>query len=107
MTEVVPCYKSAKGVQNASFRASWIERGPPIWYSGLKPPFAPPEPRLLASVSVEWPNLNSRREITAKELHQSGRSPVRPPFLLKAQHIADSHANLRVGHIECVRVGSS
>ncbi len=33
-----------------------MERGPPIWYRGLKPPLAPPEPRLLASVCVEWPN---------------------------------------------------
>src|SRR5215472_4885834 len=24
--------------QNCSFRASWMERGPPIWYRGLKPP---------------------------------------------------------------------
>jgi hypothetical protein len=32
-----------------------MERGPPIWYSGLKPPFAPPEPRLLANELVGWP----------------------------------------------------
>ena len=61
MTEVVPCYKSAKGVQNASFTASWMEHGPPIWYSGLKRAFAPPEPKLLANVSVEWPNSGSVR----------------------------------------------
>ena len=39
--------------QNCSLSASWIERGPPIWYSGLSPPFAPPEPRLLLRVAVE------------------------------------------------------
>ena len=33
-----------------------MERGPPVWYRGLKPPLAPPEPRKLASVWVEWPN---------------------------------------------------
>jgi hypothetical protein len=38
-----------------------MERGPPIWYSGLKPPFAPPEPKLLANVYVEWPVSGSVR----------------------------------------------
>ena len=72
MTEVVPCYKSAKGVQNASFTASWMERGPPIWYNGLKPPFAPPEPKLLANVSVEWPNRGSRTTELRGEPHVHG-----------------------------------
>ncbi len=35
--------------------ASWIERGPPIWYRGLKPPFCPPVPRAFASVWVARP----------------------------------------------------
>src|SRR5262249_42762827 len=30
--------------------------GPPIWYSGLKPPLAPPAPRKFARVCVERPN---------------------------------------------------
>jgi hypothetical protein len=38
-----------------------MERGPPIWERGLKPPLASPEPRLLASVCVEWPNRGSVR----------------------------------------------
>ncbi len=33
-----------------------MERVPPIWYKGLKPPLAPPDPRLFASVCVDWPN---------------------------------------------------
>jgi len=33
-----------------------MERGPPIWYSGLKPPLAVPEPSPFASVCVERPN---------------------------------------------------
>ena len=36
--------------------AVWIERGPPIWYRGLKPPLALSNPRLLARVRVDWPN---------------------------------------------------
>jgi len=42
--------------QNTNFRANWMERGPPIWYSGLKPPLAVPEPSPFASVCVERPN---------------------------------------------------
>ena len=33
--------------------------GPPIWYSGFKPPFAPPEPSPFASICVERPNRGS------------------------------------------------
>src|SRR5215472_8686780 len=43
-------------VQNWSLRASWIERGPPIWYNGLRPPLWPPLPRELFSIIVACPN---------------------------------------------------
>ena len=39
-----PCMYGAT-TQNCSLSASWIERGPPIWYKGLSPPFAPHEIR--------------------------------------------------------------
>ena len=45
-----------EATQNCSLSASWMERGPPIWYSGLKPPLAPPGPRALARVCVDRPN---------------------------------------------------
>src|SRR5208337_5582413 len=42
--------------QNCNFSASCTERGPPIWYSGLRPPLWPPLPSQLFSVYVECPN---------------------------------------------------
>lgn len=32
-----------------------MERGPPIWYSGLRPPLWPPLPSQLLSIYVDWP----------------------------------------------------
>ena len=43
-----------------------MERGPPIWYSGLRPPFAPPVPRLFAKVCVEYPKRGLVRVIVGK-----------------------------------------
>jgi len=42
--------------QNTSFSASWAERGPPIWYSGLRPPLSPPAPIDDPSICVACPN---------------------------------------------------
>src|SRR5215470_10337098 len=38
--------------QNWSLRASWMERGPKIWYNGFRPPLWPPLPRELFSIIV-------------------------------------------------------
>ena len=42
--------------QNISFSASCAERGPPIWYSGFRPPLSPPAPSDEPSIWVAWPN---------------------------------------------------
>lgn len=38
--------------QNCNLSANWVERGPPIWYRGLRLPFWPPLPRELFSIRV-------------------------------------------------------
>ena len=47
-------YKAAE--QNISFKASCIERAPPIWYRGLRPLSWLPLPSEAPSIWVDRPN---------------------------------------------------
>src|SRR5271169_4846376 len=52
---------SSQLTQNWTFSASCTDRGPPIWYSGLRPPFWPRLPSEAPSICVDCPNRGELR----------------------------------------------
>lgn len=58
------CDPTDSNDQNINFRANCIERGPPIWYSGLN------TPKLWASVELACPKLHPGEKLGDAESNE-------------------------------------